>query len=194
MPLDKLLEVSSQMAENRLLEPVLDFAIRTVLQLFDAEYGYLILMKQDGTLDFRVRQDRLGRDLAEPEAQISHSILQKVIQKQESLVIADAILDKEFQTAQSVQALRLRSVMCVPMIARGKTIGALYLENRSEKALFTQADLAPLKYFAAQAAITIENALLNEELEARVDVYKRQADCQPCLVHRGSGRQRVVLI
>ncbi len=176
MPLDKLLEVSSKMAENRLLEPVLDFALRTVLQLFDAEYGYLILVNKDGTLDFRVRQDRLGRDLAEPEAQISHSILQKVIQEQESLVIGDAILDKEFQTAQSVQALRLRSVMCVPMIARGKTIGALYLENRSEKALFTQADLAPLKYFAAQAAITIENALLNEELEARV--AQRTAEIQ----------------
>lgn len=156
------------MAENRLLEPALDFAIRTLLELFEAEYGYLILLKEDGSLDFRIRQDRQGHQLAEPEEQISHSILQKVIQQQETLVLADAILDEEFQKAHSVQALRLRSVVCVPMIARGKTIGALYIENRSEKNLFTQADIPPLKYFAAQAAITIENAQLNEKLEAYV--------------------------
>ncbi|NUM45808.1 MAG: diguanylate cyclase [Anaerolineales bacterium] len=156
------------MAENRLLEPVLDYAIRTVLQLFEAEKGYLILLNEDGTLNFRVRQDAHGNLLDEPEENISHTILQKVIQKQESLIIADAIYDKAFKTAESVQALRLRSVMCVPMISRGKTIGAVYIENRSETALFTQADLQPLKFFASQAAITIENALLNEALEARV--------------------------
>ncbi|HNB53073.1 MAG TPA: diguanylate cyclase [Anaerolineales bacterium] len=168
VPLDKLIEVSNAMAENRLLEPVLDYAIRTVLQLFEAEYGYLILLRDNGTLDFRVCQDAQGYPLDEPEEKISHTILQKVIRQQESLIIADAIVDREFKAAESVQALRLRSVMCVPMISRGKTIGALYLENRSEKDLFTQAELLPLKYFASQAAIAIENALLNEELEARV--------------------------
>lgn len=166
--LDTLLEVSCKMAENRFLEPVLDFTIRTVLELFDAEYGYLILLKPNGTLDFRVRQDRQGNQLAEPQEQISHTILQKVIQNQETLIIADAILDEEFQTARSVQNLRLRSVMCVPMIARGKTIGAVYIENRNRKDLFSQAELLPLKYFASQTAIAIENALLNEALEERV--------------------------
>jgi diguanylate cyclase (GGDEF)-like protein/PAS domain S-box-containing protein len=168
LPLNKLLEVTSKMAENRHLESALEFAIRTVLELFEAEYGFLILLKEDGTLDFRVRQDRHGNQVAEPEERISHTIFHKVVQKQETLILADAILDAEFQTTKSVQALRLRSVICVPMIARGKTIGALYLENRAEKNLFSQTEVPPLQYFAAQVAITIENARLNEELEARV--------------------------
>lgn len=165
--LHKLLEISRNMAENRELDPLLTFAVRVSLELFNAEYGYLILFK-DGVLDFRVRQDKNGVELPQPDQQISHTILEKVIQKQESLIIADAILDPEFQTSQSVQALRLRSVMCVPLISRGVVLGAIYIENRSEKQLFTKNDLLPLQYFAAQAAISIENAFFNQDLEARV--------------------------
>jgi signal transduction histidine kinase len=58
--------------------------------------------------------------------------------------------------------------MCVPLVSRGQTIGALYVENRSLAGRFAQDDLMPLKYFASQAAVSIENAALNEDLEARV--------------------------
>ncbi|MCB9136353.1 MAG: diguanylate cyclase [Anaerolineales bacterium] len=165
---DKLLEVSSKIAENRQLDPVLDFAVRTVLILFSAEFGYLILLKENNGLDFHACRDREGREIEAPEAKISHTILQKVIQEQEPVVIADAIQDDAFQTAKSVQKLKLRSVMCVPLISRGKTLGALYIESRSEKYLFGQSDLTSLKYFASQTAVAIDNAFLNEALEARV--------------------------
>jgi len=179
--LRKLLEISRSMAENRVLDPLLKFAVKVSLELFHAEYGYLILVNEDSSLSFRVRQDRHGKELPEPNAQISHTILEKVIQQRESLIIADAILDPEFQTSQSVQTLQLRSVMCVPLISRGTLLGAIYIENRSEKQLFTKDDLLPLQYFAAQAAIAIENAILNEELEQHVrqrTIQHEQANIQ----------------
>ena len=64
--LEKLLDISRKMAENRLLDPLLDYAIKVALELFDAELGYLVLVRADGTLDFRVRQDREGATIAEP--------------------------------------------------------------------------------------------------------------------------------
>ncbi len=166
--LEKLLDISRKLSENRILDPLLDYAIKVALDLFGAEYGYLVLLNPDGSLNFRVRTDKDGRQLDEPEAQISRTIFEKVIRDREPLVIADAIVDPEFQTAHSVRSLQLRSVMCVPLIARGKTLGAIYIENRTEKGLFQQQDLLPLEYFAAQAAISIENAMLNADLEARV--------------------------
>lgn len=168
MPLDKILEISSRMAEYRQLEPVLDYAMRAVLQLCEAEYGYLILLREDGTLDFRVCQDVHGNPLDEPEEKIERSILLKVIQNQEILIIGNASDDVNFNDGQRPQMPYGHSVMCVPMVARGKTIGALYIERRAEENLFSSADLLPLKIFASQAAIAIENALLNEELDARV--------------------------
>ena len=167
--LEKLLDISRKLAENRLLDPLLEYAMSVALDLFHAERGYLVLLNQDDNhLEFRVRQDRHGKPLGEPDEQISHTIFEKTIKTGKSLVIANARMDADFRHADSVTALQLQSVMCVPLISRGNTIGAIYLENRSESAVFTEEDLKPLEYFAAQAAISIENAILNDELETRV--------------------------
>lgn len=167
--LEKLLNISRKLAENRLLDPLLEYAMSVALELFHAEHGYLVIINQDDNeLDFRVCQDQYGMQLDEPEEQISHTIFDEVIKTRESLVIANAYTDSNFQNADSVVALKLQSVMCVPLIARDNTIGAIYIENRSKASVFTEEDLKPLEYFAAQAAISIENAILNDELETRV--------------------------
>jgi diguanylate cyclase (GGDEF)-like protein/PAS domain S-box-containing protein len=71
--------------------------------------------------------------------------------------------------------------MCVPLISREKVLGAIYIENRSEKGLFEKKDLLPLQYFAAQAAVSIDNALMNEELETRVS--QRTAELNKAIKH-----------
>jgi signal transduction histidine kinase len=166
--LTRILDIGRQLAENRSLDPLLDYAMNAALELFNAERGYLILLNDDGSLDFRVKRERTGRAIDQPEREISQTILQKVIQSQEDLVVASALDDSDFQDAHSVLSLQIRSVLCVPMITRGRTVGALYLENRAGNNVFTKANLPQVRLFASQAAIAIENAQLNDELEARV--------------------------
>jgi serine/threonine-protein kinase PknK len=167
--LEKLLDISRKMAENRLLDPLLEYAMGVALELFNAEQGYLMLLGEDNSLDFRVRQDRSGKELSKPEEQISHTIFKQVINDGKPLVLANAGIDPNFQSAESVHSLKLQSVLCVPLISRGKTLGAIYIENRSKASIFTEEDLRPLEHFAAQAAVSIENAILNNELESRVE-------------------------
>jgi len=164
----QLLDISRSMAETRVLDPLLDSAMNHALELVGAERGYLVLLKEDRTLDFRVKIDHKGNILDRPEEQISYTILNKVITTKQPQVIADAVVDPSFSKSVSVNALQLRSVMCVPLIARGQTLGAIFVENKSEMGMFTKENLLPLTYFASQAAISIENAILNDELEARV--------------------------
>ena len=59
--LEKILDIGRELAERRALEPLLSYAMETALDLCDAEYGYLVLLESDGSLNFRVTQDR--RDL-----------------------------------------------------------------------------------------------------------------------------------
>jgi len=166
--LERLLDISRQMAETRALDPLLKFAMGEVLEFVQAEYGYLILLDEDGELNFRVRQNNKGKEIDEPDTQISHTIFDKVIKKRESVIIADAFADEEFQEAKSVLDLKILSVMCVPLISKDELFGALYVENRSARGVFEDEDLIPLEYFAAHAAVAIENAMLNDDLEARV--------------------------
>lgn len=166
--MEKLLDISRQMAETRELDPLLNYAMLVALELVEAERGYLILVDDQNQLDFRVRLDRNGQPIEQPIQQISQSILSRVVFEEADVIIADALKDSGYQDAESVAALRLRSVMAVPLISRGRMLGALYVENRSETDVFISEDLKILKFFAGQAAVSIENAMLNDELEARV--------------------------
>lgn len=177
--LEQILEISRSMAETRQLEPLLSYAMAQAMELVGAERGYLVLINEDGSLDFRVRRDQAGNVLEDPEDQISHSILQEVVATRKPINVTDAMTDPGFSTARSVMALQLRSVMCVPLTSRGQVIGAMYVENRSNAGIFEDMDLVPLTLFANQAAVSIENAALNEELEARVE--QRTAELQTAL-------------
>jgi signal transduction histidine kinase len=162
--LKQLLDVSRQMAETRDLDPLLHYAMDIALELFDAERGYLVLVNRDATLDFPVKRDRRGRDIAKPEAQISTTILQRVVTDGKAIVTASAM--EEFDDSISISDLQLRSVVCVPLTTHNHVIGALYLENRSANSIFSKKALEPLEFFASLAAVSIENAMLNAELEA----------------------------
>ena len=165
---EHILAVSRRMAEMRSLAPLLDYVVDEALHIVGAERGYLVLSCPDGSFDIRVARNANGGDVPKAEAEISTSVLKQVMHTGQPLVLRDAMLDPPFNRARSVIAFQLRSVMCVPLISRGETIGALYVENRAVRGRFQESDLQPLTLFANQAAVAIENAALNEELEARV--------------------------
>lgn len=166
--LESMLDLSRQMVQTRSLGPLLDYAMREAIKLVNAERGFLVLLEEDGAIDFRVLLDADGHQLENGSDQISTSILEKVLYAQEPIVIRDALSDIQFSASTSVIELRLRSVMCVPLIAREVILGAIYVENRSIAGMFDEEDLKPLIFFANQAAVAIENAMLNDHLEARV--------------------------
>jgi len=166
--LENLLHITRRMAETRTLDSLLDYAMGQVLEFVGAETGYLILVNHDGALDFRVKRSRSGQDIEKPGEQISRTIFDRVIARRESVILADALVAPDFQSSKSVQGLRLRSVMCAPLTSRGGTLGAIYVENRAEHGIFDAGDLQSLEFFASQAAVCIENAMLNDGLEAQV--------------------------
>jgi diguanylate cyclase (GGDEF)-like protein len=170
----RLLDVSRRMAEQRAFAPLLTYVVDTAMLLAGAERGYLVLLQPDGALDFRITRDRGGSDVPHAEDQISTSVLKKVIDSGEALILRDALSDANFQAARSVINLSLRSIMCVPLISYGKTIGAIYVENRSVRGRFNAIDLTPLLLFANQATVALENATQNDQLEARVAERTRE--------------------
>lgn len=167
--LEQLIEISRTLAEQRALEPLLEQAMNVALQLMKGEYGYLILLGPRGEMDFRVRQDWHGNQLDSPESQVSRTIFEHVIAQRKSLLTADAVIDPNLKLSDSILSLRLRSVVCVPLMIHERVLGALYMENRSEREIFEEDDVKVLEYFASYLAISVENAQLNQELERRVE-------------------------
>ncbi|MFN8487362.1 MAG: diguanylate cyclase [Caldilineaceae bacterium] len=163
------LEVSRQMMALRAFGTLLRYIVDEAIKLTGAEYGYIVLLRPDHTLDFRVKRNRQGEEIADANDQISMTILKRVMTSAKPVVLHDAVNDPTFGISQSVKQLHLRSLMCAPLISvKGIAIGAIYVENRSVRNRFKEENLLPLVMFANQAAVAIENAALHEELEARV--------------------------
>ncbi|MCP4710950.1 MAG: GAF domain-containing protein, partial [Planctomycetes bacterium] len=134
--LEKILNISRRMAATRALTPLLDYVMDEAIKLVGAERGFVVLLQADGSLNFRIKRGRDGRELKNVEDQASKSILNKVIQTNEPLLSFDAMTDARFERAKSVTDLKLRSIMCVPLTVYGDTIGAIYVENRSIRGRF----------------------------------------------------------
>ncbi len=161
--LERILEISCQMAETHDIDELLQFAMEEVIELVGASFGYLVLLGPNDELQFRVRYG-----LETDGDNLSHTIFNEVIKSGEPLLVNNAMMDERYAAVSSVAYLQIRSVMCVPLIARGAVTGGIYVENRTVAGAFRNGDLPPLVFFANQAAVSIENAMLINDLEARV--------------------------
>ncbi|MFT3775419.1 MAG: GAF domain-containing protein [Minicystis sp.] len=85
--------------------------------------------------------------------------------------VSDDLLAATAQDPEHLRLLRavgVRSVMIVPLIARGRTIGALTLVRGRSDERYDRADMALCRSIAARAALAIDNArLYRAEQEAR---------------------------
>jgi serine phosphatase RsbU (regulator of sigma subunit) len=82
----------------------------------------------------------------------------------EAILSADAASDMRFETSQSIADLRIRSVMCAPLIdSEGKSLGVLQVDTVDQRHRFQQDDLDVLASIAAQASIAVDNAQLHEQ-------------------------------
>jgi signal transduction histidine kinase len=76
---------------------------------------------------------------------------------------------------QSGRLLGFRSVVTVPMLRDGESVGAI-LVTRREPGRFSAPEMELLKTFADQAVIAVENVRLFKELEARTTALTRSVE------------------
>ena len=85
------------------------------------------------------------------------------MEAQEGILSADAAGDARFEASESLSEIRIRSMMCVPLIdADCNSIGAIQIDTISDRDRFRDEDLDVLVGVATQASIAIDNARLHE--------------------------------
>ncbi len=160
----KLYEFSARLMQNYDLPGLLNALMDSVIQITNADKGFLILV-EGGQLDVKVARNLKRENISDAVSQLSDAIVAKVVQLKRPIIISDAMNDAEFSSSMSVINLRLSSVMCVPLLERGNLLGVIYVGNDSVANLFEENNLEVLTVFAAQASLIIRNALLINELQ-----------------------------
>jgi PAS domain S-box-containing protein len=81
-------------------------------------------------------------------------------------LVERASVDEQHRTA--LELLRPRSVMMVPLIARGRTLGVLSVVSQEPSRRYTERDLELLEDLAGRAALAVDNARLFQRAEQAV--------------------------
>jgi len=160
----KLHEFSARLMDKHQLTELLDELMDAIIEITNADKGFLILMDGDH-LDVKVARNLKQENIADAITQLSDSIVAKVVKTKRPVIISDAMNDDEFGSARSVMNLKLSSVICAPLLDRGNLIGLIYVGNSSVIDLFTSDTLNALTIFSAQASLIIANALLLDMLK-----------------------------
>jgi transcriptional regulator with GAF, ATPase, and Fis domain len=161
--LRQLQEFSAKLISHQSLPQILDELMDAVINLTGAAKGFLVLL-EDGSPSVKVARNMHRENVSDAVASMSDSIVARVIETKQSLIVSDAMNDTTFGKAESVINLRLNSVMCVPLLEQGRLMGLIYVGNDSIKGLFEARTLELLNIFAAQASILVQNALLLDSL------------------------------
>ncbi|HRC56828.1 MAG TPA: sigma 54-interacting transcriptional regulator [Kofleriaceae bacterium] len=159
----KLYEFSEKLMQKRDLAELLDALMDSIIEITNADKGFLILTEGE-SFDIKVARNVKRENIADAVSQLSDSIIAKVVKTRRPVIISDAMHDDEFAAAKSVMQLRVSSVICVPLLDRGRLLGLIYIGNDSIRSLFQQETMRLVTIFAAQASLIVANALLVNEL------------------------------
>jgi signal transduction histidine kinase len=159
--LEVLYRVSRVLGASLDLKEVLTQVMDAVIELTQAERGFLMLIDPDtGRLDLRAARNLEQETIESRDMEVSRTVIRNVVETGQGVVTTDAQNDPRFAAQESVILYSLRSVLCAPLRVRDRVAGVVYLDNRAQSGLFTDQDLEMLNAFASQAAIAIDNARL----------------------------------
>jgi serine phosphatase RsbU (regulator of sigma subunit) len=175
--LKAILEITRSLSNELRIDAVAPKILDSLMQVFPGAER-LFLMLQDPSSKRLVRkafkhrpQKRTSflRTVPEDEVptSISRSIVDYVLGQKKAVLSQDAGEDKNLAGSASIADLKIRSVMCVPLLTPdNKALGILQLDT-SDRRQFNEDDLDVLAAVASQAAISIQNASTLELLLER---------------------------
>ena len=190
--LETLYRVSQALASTLELEAVLKAVMDQIITVTKAERGFLMLGATAQALRFQAARGIDQQEIDDPEFQVSRGILDKVAQAAQPVVTSDAQQEAWLAGRQSVMSLKLRSIMCVPMMLKDQMIGLVYVDNRMQAGIFRPDDLDMLQAVANTAAVAIENARLHEQavVQARTRARTGGGSAGAGQSDTGSGAER----
>jgi len=163
--------ISGEVVLNQLVMKLMKLVVTNA----GAERGHLLLHKE-GDLQL-VATNYMNKDTTiydQPEKlndnmNFANTIVNYVFHTREAVVLGEAFRKGEFTKDNYMADNQPLSILCLPIVYQGKLTGVLYLENNQATYVFTKERILLLNLLASQAAISIENAYLYANLEAKAE-------------------------
>ena len=159
-----LYTIGDQIHAQESIERILTVAIDTLLDVVQAERGFIVLAdglaESTGPVVSRFASD--DGDIA--CIPVSRPVVRECIQRGVGILCQDLRAEERYQDDDSAVD-HTRSVLCAPLNVGGRALGAIYLDTSSGRGTFDEHDLQLLTAISHQSALALHRAQLFEDLE-----------------------------
>ncbi|NET42801.1 ATP-binding sensor histidine kinase [Okeania sp. SIO2B3] len=171
-----LLKASQTLSGEIELERLLSTVMKIIIENAGATKGALLLTSETGlTIEAianrtedssKLTIDSLNQSIPlEDTIDLPVGLINYVRRTTETVLLDAKAALEQFAADRYLLRFHPQSLLCIPLLERGKLIGILYLENSLTADVFTSDRVEILDSLCAQAAISIENARLYQQAQ-----------------------------
>ncbi len=169
--LQAVYSVMNDIAANYEPCALVDKILTTTMFAIGAQRGAVLFAGDDGELQpclacgevHSIRDGVLEKSTAS-EVRISQTVARRVLKGGESVLFQDTAADQEFNTAESIMSLNLRSIICVPLRGKMGALGILYINSDRPKQQYTHEHMLLSTAVGNSAGLALENAKMHQDI------------------------------
>lgn len=160
-------EIGKALTSSLDLDVILNTIMEKISELLKPRNWSLLLVDEEtNDLKFEIVVGEGSEKIRDIRLKMGEGIAGWVAQERRSLLVPDVEKDPRFSSkADTVSKFKTKSIICVPIATRGKSLGAIELINKVEEGRFGEDDLLILTTLADYTAIAIENAIFFKKVE-----------------------------
>jgi pSer/pThr/pTyr-binding forkhead associated (FHA) protein len=161
--IELLYKVSHVLKQSLNINQILENILQDLLGLLKRiDRGVFILVdRRTGELSDPI--SLLKKEEEKPYKSYSQTIVNRVVKRGKPVVMLDTLNEDEADLSASIHSMKVRSVMCVPLISRSQLRGVIYVDSVNRPYGFRREDLSLVSALSVPAAIAIENASFYQE-------------------------------
>ena len=152
--------------------------MKNIIENAGAQRGVLLLNREnrmfieaESRIEWKHVELTRSIPLSEYDA-IPSSIINYTARKFRRVILDDAQAGHMFSDDPYFEGCAKKSVLCSPVLHQGKIKGIIYLENDAVPSIFTKERAFAVDMLSAQAAVSLENAILYKRLKESENKYR----------------------
>ncbi|MBV1869805.1 MAG: PAS domain S-box protein [Gammaproteobacteria bacterium] len=189
-----LLAATETIMKERNYDTLLLKILSAMMERVGAKNAYLITLENEnlrvrahGKKTAEVKTFNVNQDVNASEF-LCAEIVRFAARSQSPVVLQNASTSEDFCHSQSVQKYHLKSVLALPLLAQGHTLGVIFLENSLIPNVFDENQASLLQVLTSQAATALDNTLLINNLqETQETLISREQNLATTLNSIGDG-------
>ena len=156
------------------IQSVLSIAMDRVIEASGAERGMIILFDENGGALFQTARSLNHENIDQPEFEVSRTVIQKVRSEGRPICLENAFDDPSIKTSESIHRLNLLSVICLPLIFKGRIFGVIYLDNRTVRGIFQEQTCAFVKEFTEFISLVLYRSLEFKKIQVHLQSIEEE--------------------